>query len=283
MSAKRWIRRQAASCLPAWIKAPFRARRVGFRAPEISASAAFSADDDGPFVIIDRRVRLRFRDEDSGDVALHLRDNGESVEEMASFLRIASSAHLLFDVGAAKGVFSEIFCLLDPASQAVAFEPSPALADSAAALAVINGCQSRLHLRRCAVGVKAGSHAARLYSWGYVGVDAADGEGASIQVDMTSIDEEIEQRGLEPDLLKIDVEGYEYEVLLGAKRLLEQRKPPICLELHLDLLERRGVQPRSVLAQLESHGYQFRSCAGHPLRPSEIAGSMNAVFRFVAF
>jgi len=283
MSAKRWIRRQAASCLPAWIKAPFRARRVGFRAPEISASAAFSADDDGPFVIIDRRVRLRFRDEDSGDVALHLRDNGESVEEMASFLSIASSAHLLFDVGAAKGVFSEIFCLLDPASQAVAFEPSPALADSAAALAVINGCQSRLHLRRCAVGVKAGSHAARLYSWGYVGVDAADGEGASIQVDMTSIDEEIEQRGLEPDLLKIDVEGYEYEVLLGAKRLLEQRKPPICLELHLDLLERRGVEPRSVLAQLESHGYQFRSCAGHPLRPSEIAGSMNAVFRFVAF
>jgi FkbM family methyltransferase len=158
MSTKRWNRRQAASCLPAWMKAPFRARRVGFRTPEISASAAFSADDDGPFVIIDRRVRLRFCDEDGGDVALYLRDNGESVEEMASFLSIASSAYLLFDVGAAKGVFSEIFCLLDPASQAVAFEPSPALADSAAALAVINGCQSRLHLRRCAVGVKAGSH-----------------------------------------------------------------------------------------------------------------------------
>src|SRR3979490_3447660 len=118
MSTKRLIRRQAASCLPPWIKAPFRARRVGFRAPEISASAVFSADDDGPFVIIDRRVRLRFRDEDRGDVAIHVRDNGESVEEMASFLSIASSAHLLFDVGAAKGVFSEIFCLLDPARQA---------------------------------------------------------------------------------------------------------------------------------------------------------------------
>jgi len=97
------------------------------------------------------------------------------------------------------------------------------------------------------------------------------------------MDEEIEQHGLEPDLLKIDVEGYEYEVLLGAKRLLEQRKPPICLELHLDLLERRGVEPRRVLAQLESYGYQFRSCAGQPLSPAGIAGSMNAIVRFVAF
>jgi FkbM family methyltransferase len=282
MSIRRWIRRQAAPCLPGWVKARFRARRVGFRTPEIGVSAVFSADGDGPSVVIDGRIRLRFRGEDSDDVALHLRDNGESVEEMASFLHVASSAHLLFDVGAAKGVFSEIFCLMQPASRAVAFEPSPALADSAAVLAAMNGCQSRLHLRRCAVGAKAGSHMARLYPWGYVGVDDAGKEGASIQVDVTSIDEEIEQRGLEPDLLKIDVEGYEYEVLLGAKRLLERRKPPICLELHLDLLERRGVEPRHVLAELESHGYQFRSCAGHPLRPAQIAGSMNAVFRLVA-
>jgi FkbM family methyltransferase len=283
MPIRRFIRRQAASCLPAWMKAPFRARRVGFRAPETGVSAAFSSDGEGPFVVIDRRMRLRFRDQDSDDVAFLLRDNGESVEEMASFLSVASSARLLFDVGAAKGVFSEIFCLLDPARQAVAFEPSPALADSAAALAVINGCQSRIHLRRCAVGEKAGSHTARLYPWGYVDIDGPAGEGASIQVDMTSIDEEIEQRGLAADLLKIDVEGYEYDVLLGARRLLGQRKPPICLELHLDLLERRGVEPRRVLTELESHGYRFRSCAGHPLRPSEIAGSTNAVFRLVAF
>ena len=171
MPLQRFIRRQAASWLPAWVKAPFRARRVGFRAPETGVSAVFSADGDGPFVIIDRRMRLRFRAEDSDDVAFLLRDNGESVEETASFLSVASSARLLFDVGAAKGVFSEIFCLLDPTRQAVAFEPSPALADSAAALAVINGCESRIHLRRCAVGAKAGSHQARLYPWGYVGVD----------------------------------------------------------------------------------------------------------------
>jgi FkbM family methyltransferase len=283
MPVHRWIRQQAASCLPAWIKAPFRARRVGFRPPEIGVSAAFSTDHDGPFVIIDRRLRLRFRNEDRDDVAFLLRDNGESVEEIASFLSAASSARLLFDVGAAKGVFSEIFCLLDPTRRAVAFEPSPALADSAAALAVINGCQSRFYLRRCAVGAKAGRHTARLYPWGYVGVDATDGEGALMQVDMTSIDEEIEQRELEPDLLKIDVEGYEDEVLLGAARLLQRRKPRICLELHLDLLERRGIKPRRVLARLESHGYQFRSCAGRPLRASDIAGSTNAIVRVVAF
>jgi FkbM family methyltransferase len=286
MPVQRWVRRQAASWLPpwikAWIKAPYRAQRVGFRAAETSVSAMFSADDQGPLVTIDRRVRLRFRDEDRDDVAFLLRDNGESVEEMASFLGVASPARLLFDIGAAKGVFSDIFCLLHPASRAVAFEPSPGLADSAAALAVLNGCQSRFHLRRCAVGAKAGRHTARLYPWGYVGVDDTEGEGVSVQVDVTSIDQEVEQLGMEPDLMKIDVEGYEYEVLLGAKRLLERRKPPICLELHLDLLERRGIKPRRVLAELESHGYQFRSCAGRSLRAAEIAGSLNAIFRFVA-
>jgi FkbM family methyltransferase len=255
---------------------------VGFRTAETGVSAVFSTGVDDPLVVIDRRVRLRFRPEDREDVAFLLRDNGESVEEMASFLGVASGARVLFDVGAAKGVFSEIFCLLDPASRAIAFEPSPALADSAAALAALNNCESRFHLRRCAVGATAGDHTARLYPWGYIGVDASDEEGVSMQVEMTTIDQEIEQLGVEPDLMKIDVEGYEYEVLLGATRLLERRKPPICLELHLDLLERRGIKPRRVLAQLESHGYQFRSCAGRSLRPSDISGSMNAVFRFVA-
>ena len=282
MPAGRWIRRHVAAWLPARLKAPFRARRIGFRAPAISVSAAFSEDAAGPFVVIDRRVTLRFRDEDRDDVAFLLRDNGESVEETASFLSLASSAKVLFDIGAAKGVFSEIFCLSDPVKRAIAFEPSPPLAESAESLISINGCQSRIHLRRCAVGAAAGSHTARLYAWGYVGVDATDGEGETMQVEMTSVDQEVERLAMEPDLLKIDVEGYEYEVLVGARRLLASRKPPICLELHLDALEKRGIEPSRVLAELDSHGYRLRSCAGEPLRGADVLGSLNAVMRFVA-
>lgn len=268
------------------MKAPFRRRRIGFRAPAIGVPATFSSDGRGPCVLIENRVTLHFRGEDTEDVAVLLRDNGESVDEMASFLSLTSSARVLFDIGAAKGLFSEIFCLSGPERRAVAFEPSPALCDSAAALIAANGCDSRIHLRRCAVGAEVGRQTARLYAWGYVGVDAPagpDGGGTTVEVEMTSVDREVEQLGIEPDLLKIDVEGYEYEVLVGAKRLLEERRPPICLELHLDLLEQRGIEPRRVLAKLESHGYRLRSCAGRPLRTADVLGSLNAVMRLVAY
>jgi len=286
MPVGRTIRRQLARWLPERVKAPFRRRRIGFRAPAIGVPATFSSDEGGPSVLIENRVTLRFRHEDTDDVAMLLRDNGESVDEMASFLTLTSSARVLFDIGAAKGLFSEIFCLSDPARRAVAFEPSGALADSAAALIAANGCESRIHLRRCAVGAEAGRHTARLYAWGYVGVDvpeAPDDGGTAVDIEMTSVDREIELLGLEPDLLKIDVEGYEYEVLVGAKRLLEQRKPPICLELHLDLLEKRGIEPKRVLAELGSHGYRLRSCAGQPLRTADVLGNLNAVTRLVAY
>jgi FkbM family methyltransferase len=286
MPVGRRIRRQLANWLPERVKAPFRSRRVGFRAPAVGVPATFSTNERGPCVLIENRVTLHFRDEDTEDVTVLLRDNGESVDEMASFLTLASSARLLFDIGAAKGLFSEIFCLSDPARRAVAFEPSPALADAAAALIAANGCDSRIHLRRCAVGAEAGRHTARLYAWGYVGVDVperADDGGTTVEVEMTSVDREVEQLGIEPDLLKIDVEGYEYEVLVGAKRLLEKRKPPICLELHLDLLDKRGIEPRRVLAELESHGYRLRSCAGQPLRTGDVLGNLNAVTRLVAY
>jgi FkbM family methyltransferase len=282
MPVRRWIVRRAAGWLPETLKRLVRPSRIGFRAAAIGVHAAFSADDGGPLVLVDRRFTLRFREEDREEVAVLLRDNGESVEETASFLGLASSAHVLFDIGAAKAVFSEMFCLSNPDASAVAFEPSPQLAPSAAALIALNGCGARIRLRRCAVGAMPGRHTARLYPWGYVGVDGPEGEGERVEVEMTSVDGEVEQLGVEPDLLKIDVEGYEYEVLLGATRLLKARKPPICLELHLDLLEKRGIAPRRVLLELEKYGYHFYSCVGRPLRAAQILGSVNAVMRLVA-
>ena len=35
-----------------------------------------------------------------------------------------------------------------------------------------------------------------------------------------------------PDLIKIDVEGFEYKVLKGAQRLLNEIKPKVVVEIH---------------------------------------------------
>jgi FkbM family methyltransferase len=267
--------------MPEALKAPLRGRLFGFRQTAATLGVTFSTEAGAPIVWLDG-VALRFREEDRRDMRYHLAENGESIEEMASFIALARVSRLVFDIGAAKGLFSHVFCLLNPANRSVAFEPSNMLLVSAEALADLNGCRSRISFRQCALGAAPGRAAGRVDPDGFMSVDPADAGGAPVDVEVSSVDSEIQRTGLIPDLLKIDVEGYELEVLQGARTLLGMHKPPICLELHLDLVERRGGSPSHIVRELQSHGYRFRTCAGRELRPVQIAQSMKALFRFVA-
>ena len=58
------------------------------------------------------------------------------------------------------------------------------------------------------------------------------------------------------DLLKIDIEGFEYEAILGSKELFSQgRVRNIALELHDSTLFRRGKKMEDITRFLESCGY----------------------------
>jgi FkbM family methyltransferase len=267
--------------MPEAIKAPFRARLFGFRRTAATVPVLFGTEAGGPVVRLDG-IALRFREEDRRDMQYNLAENGESIEEIASFIALARVSRLVYDIGAAKGLFSHVFCLLNSANRSVAFEPSSALIASAEALADLNGCRSQICFRQCALGAAPGRAAGRINLDGYMSVDPGNEGGVAVDLEVSSVDSEVQRTGLVPDLLKIDVEGYELEVLRGARTLLGTRKPPICFELHLDLVERRGGSPSQILRELQSYGYRFRSCAGRDLRPVQIAESMKALLRFVA-
>ena len=51
-------------------------------------------------------------------------------------------------------------------------------------------------------------------------------------VDATSLDDFCEKYSLSPDILKIDVEGAEYDVLIGAIRTIKSCQPKLLIELH---------------------------------------------------
>src|SRR6185295_11391881 len=124
------------------------------------------------------------------------------------------------------------------------------------------------------VGLAAGRAAARMAPGGIISVDADSSSGDAIDdLQIVSLDDEVRALDRVPDLLKIDVEGYEYEVLAGARRLLRAHKPAICLEIHLDLLERRGQSAAQVVNELVTHGYQFRTCTGQSLSASNVSQS----------
>lgn len=266
--------------IPERLKAPLRARLFGYRPPAAILPVAFHEDGRGAIMTIDGNTRLRFRDQDRFDMQYQFVENGGAIDEIASFIALARGARTLFDVGASKGVFSQIFCLVQPEGRAVSFEPSPPAMADARELAELNGCASRITARLTAVGREPGRARGLIAPGGFAVFESPS--GGTEEFEMTSVDHEVAALGIVPDLLKVDVEGHELEVLLGARALLRDRRPPVCLELHLDELDRRGVDAGDVLGELQSHGYQFRKCSGEAWTASEIRNSISAIVRLVA-
>ena len=279
---RRPLKRAMAAVLPEGVKKHLRAPLYGYRRARVALPVSFEADRGASRITIDGRVALRFAEEHRAVFRTHFVDHGAAVEEMASFIGLAAGARVLFDIGADRAIFSHVFCAMDAPNRAVAYEPSPDRMRSAKSLAAMNGFGDRILYRDCALQRQPGRATASVFADRTVVVGASPDGLGTIDVDISSVDREVAQLGLVPDLLKIDVEGDEYDVLLGAQRLLGERKPAICLELHLDLLERRGTPARLVVALLESHGYRFRTCRGDALRPREVSDSVHAILRLVA-
>ncbi|MEA2693634.1 MAG: hypothetical protein QOJ16_3021, partial [Acidobacteriota bacterium] len=74
-----------------------------------------------------------------------------------------------------------------------------------------------------------------------------------------------------PDLVKIDVEGYELAVLKGGRGVLARYRPRLFLELHPERLRELGGSVQEVVRLLEETGYRFQTLEGTPLRPATVA------------
>jgi FkbM family methyltransferase len=65
------------------------------------------------------------------------------------------------------------------------------------------------------------------------------------------------------DLLKVDIEGYEYEAILGSPELFkEKRIKALALELHPQILSRRQLSPNVITSFLEECGYRIEPSLG---------------------
>lgn len=131
----------------------------------------------------------------------------------------SASRPLIVDVGANAGVFSHLMFSINANSEIVAFEPLPKLNQKLEAWRQRTGV--KLDVRKKAVGRQPGE--ALLESpHGYDGISricvSAKPEGEAYRVEVTTLDNELAER--EVLLMKIDVEGYECEVIAGARQTL---------------------------------------------------------------
>jgi len=77
------------------------------------------------------------------------------------------------------------------------------------------------------------------------------------EVQVTTLDQDLAEAHLpQPNLIKVDVEGYELAVLQGASCLLETKHPALYLEMHGETMNEKRANVRTVVAYLNKIGYE---------------------------
>jgi FkbM family methyltransferase len=142
----------------------------------------------------------------------------------------------VFDVGGNLGLMAIPVLATCPACTVVSFEPSPTTLSYLRRTAGESSYGERWKIVGKALGSQSGTieffvAPAALGLWDGLRDNGHVGPMSRIEVEAATLDEEWDRLG-QPDvsLIKIDVEGAEYDVLLGARRTLAHSRPAILTE-----------------------------------------------------
>ena len=173
------------------------------------------------------------------------------------------------DVGANCGLYTVLGGKINPDVSIVAVEPVPKVCAALAHNVAENNLDSRVTILNVALGDSEGTvpfHEAENSAMGSLAVHGYRGQrGRVIQVKCRTVDSIVEELKIEPDFMKIDVEGFEHLVLKGASRVLSKFRPRIVLEANPG-------DPSDAMTQiLSKYGYGFQNITDSGLeRRSEI-------------
>ena len=170
----------------------------------------------------------------------------------------------VFDIGSHQGIVAMILAdVVGPSGQVIAVEAEPHNVMIAAENFTLNGCHN-VTLVAEAIDERSGDVLLAQELNAYI---APGNRWGKVRVRATTIDELAGQHG-HPDLVLLDVEGYELKALKGAIGTLSAGCTLI-IELHVGAgLERSGGSADEVLGILRTHGYTIlRADADGRLQP----------------
>lgn len=201
-------------------------------------------------------------------IAPQFRNLGESYEPEVWRLVMAAlrPGDQVADVGAHIGLYSMAMARrVGPAGQATAFEPDPGNYQHVLRHSRLNGLGSQLCVVNAAVGKQDGTISFSGDKDIQNQIVPAGTPGAR-QVPVVRLDTHFAGRRL--DLLKVDVEGFEEEVLAGAEGLLgDPARAPrnIFIEVHPYNWHLCGTTSESLLSRLGRLGYTVEHLDGEPV------------------
>ena len=179
----------------------------------------------------------------------------------ARLLRLVRPGDVVFDVGANIGYFTLLAAReVGAAGNVYAFEPMRHAHDRLAEHVRLNSL-ANVRAEKSAVGATPaeGIEVSFRSSYRVFDDEARPVSTGTERVPMTTIDEYVERHGISRiDLMKVDTDGFEFEVIAGAHRTLERLRPTLIIEIGREATSpASGAGPRELLQKLASCGYEF--------------------------
>lgn len=173
-------------------------------------------------------------------------------QEMSSFIQSVEGLNTFLDVGCSYGAFSFVFSSINKNGTSYAFDGSPTVIVTMLKTLKLNP-QLKIIPIPVLVGNKNDKEAMCLTKH-----QALVGNRVNLvkNGNMITVDSFCQTHGVEPDVMKIDVEGYEFNVLLGAENTIRKFKPMLFMEIHPRfLLKFWGHTIGNIYEFFKTHGY----------------------------
>jgi FkbM family methyltransferase len=198
----------------------------------------------------------------------------DAVPWMLKIDPIIPDGGIVFDVGGFRGITSQWFAR--KSRHVHTFEPMPESAESIRMALKARNVEN-VSVHQLAVSDRIGISELHLYamkghnSLGRVNTSAHVG---SIRVPTTTLDDFADRNGVGAiDFLKIDVEGFELEVLKGATKLLSSHAiKGLLFEANKPVLSSIGKSAGSIHDLLGTYGYSVFDLDGRPASRSDVDG-----------
>jgi FkbM family methyltransferase len=191
----------------------------------------------------------------------------EDIDSLAFLARNVPDDGVLFDIGANVGVYlAALHSWKRGRLKLVGFEPIPTTLAFLQQTLVLNGVPARIEPIAVSNAVAELRLTAYPHGWNNFWLKDQQSVHPSISVRSYSLDAWVaEHPELEPDAIKIDVEGHELEVLEGAAQLLARKRPALLIECHGAAWDELGVSRERFGDLIRSAGYtNLRFVNGKP-------------------
>ena len=166
----------------------------------------------------------------------------------------------VLDVGAAFGDTAVLF-LLEGAARVVAVEAFPGYYKLASKNITINGFESQCEIMLTALGAQPGVLRIDTNLDDMFGIGVQENEIGE-EVPIITVEQIIKDKNIKDAILKLDVEGYEYEILLNTPKEVLRNFSDMVIEYHYG--------HEKITNHLEAAGFSFRFTGPFDVRMSHL-------------